>query len=150
MCNEIFNILIPGEFWDGFAHNKGVERSSSVIAFQTDSFSLSISLSVTIQILSKKMYMLRSGCLFSIDRWANLALFKNQKSFAIWSWIMQACLLFLNLCCVIWWTLISCRLSWVRCLLFIFYSVLKFTFPTVGWEAFFKQRNNEGKKITSS
>lgn len=41
MCNEIFNILIPGEFWDGFAHNKGVERSSSVIAFQTDSFSLS-------------------------------------------------------------------------------------------------------------
>lgn len=40
-CNEIFSILIPGEFWDGLARNKGVERSSSVIAFQTDSFSLS-------------------------------------------------------------------------------------------------------------
>lgn len=39
--NAVFSILIPGEFWDGLARNKGVERSSSVIAFQTDSFSLS-------------------------------------------------------------------------------------------------------------
>lgn len=61
-CNEILSILIPGEFWDGFACYKGVERSSSVTAFQTDSFSLS-----PLQLQSKsfpKMHMLRFGCLF--------------------------------------------------------------------------------------